>query len=186
MPWLSEYHLSLTAFSDASNSGWGGTIYFDPHKPTSVSAPWSREDRATSIKIREALALRNTLHVLSAQVQNARVDCYVDNQALVHVWQNGSSRSWELNHVLKEIFDITLNANLYLQLHYIPSADNPADYPSRLLSDLDCMLSPTAWMHVETVFGPHTIDLMAVTANVQLDQQGRPLKFYSPFPIIQS
>ena len=35
--------------------------------------------------------------------------------------------------------------NLSLSLHYVPSHLNPADQPSRVLSDLDCALSQDMW-----------------------------------------
>ena len=69
---------------------------------------------------------------------------------------------------------------------YVPSRDNPADAPSRGLSDLDCSLSLAAWHEVDTAFGPHTIDLMALPFNVQADRAGRPLRFFAPLPCPQA
>ena len=40
-------------------------------------------------------------------------------------------------------------------LHYIPGAVNPADFPSRILSDLDCTLALTAWHQIQRAYGPH-------------------------------
>ena len=39
---------------------------------------------------------------------------------------------------------------------------------------------------MDSTFGPHTIDLMALPSNVKLDRSGRPLKFFSPFPCVQA
>ena len=69
------------------------------------------------------------------------------------------SRSERVNNVLKEIFHLTLSANLHVILHFVPSEENPADHPSRVPSDLDCSLSPTSWQAIQRTFGPHTIDL---------------------------
>ena len=69
---------------------------------------------------------------------------------------------------------------------YVPSKDNPADAPSRSLSDLDCSLSPVAWNQVDTPFGPHTIDLMALPVNIQADRAGRPLRFFAPLSCTQA
>lgn len=63
----------------------------------------------------------------------------------------------------------------------MPSALNPADLPSRALSDTDCKLSPLAWKVVQQSYGPHTLDLLALASNVQCDQHGNPLRFYEPF-----
>jgi len=69
---------------------------------------------------------------------------------------------------------------------YVPTKDNPADAPSRSLSDLDCSLSLAAWHQVDTTFGPHTIDLMALPFNVQADRAGRPLRFFARLPCPQA
>ena len=79
-----------------------------------------------------------------------------------------------------------MRGNLQLNLHYIPSKDNPSDCPSLALSDLDCTLAPATWHKIQQAFGPDTVDLMALTANVMPDQSGNPLKFFSPFPTVQA
>ena len=72
--------------------------------------------------------------------------------------------------------------NLSLNLISVPSRKNLADTPSRSMSHLDCSLSPSAWHQVDSAFGPHTIDLMALPFNVQVDRASRPLRFFSLFP----
>ena len=57
-------------------------------------------------------------------------------------------------------------ANFALQLKHVPSSGNTADAPSRALSDSDCSLSTVAWARVQSRFGPHTFDLMSLTATV--------------------
>ena len=41
---------------------------------------------------------------------------------------------------------------------------------------------PSAWHQVDSAFGPHTIDLMALPFNVQVDRASLPLRFFSLFP----
>ena len=83
---------------------------------------------------------------------------------------------------MKDIFSLTLKFNLALKTFFVPSRENPADFPSRSLSDVDCRLSPLAWKLVDQAFGPHSLDLMALSSNVQCDSKGKPLRFFSPFP----
>ena len=52
-------------------------------------------------------------------------------------------------------------------------------------SDLDCSLSPSARHEVDSAFGPHTINMMALPLNIQDDRAGRSLRFFSPFPCAQ-
>ena len=39
------------------------------------------------------------------------------------------------------------------------------------------------WRLIDETFGPHSVDLMAIPANVRCDLLGRPLAFFSPFPL---
>ena len=92
------------------------------------------------------------------------------------------SSSPHISSTLKALFHFCAKRNLGLSLYHIPSKENPADTPSRTLSDLDAMLSDPSWSLVDRTFGPHSIDLMALPSNVRHDRHGRPLRFFSPFP----
>ena len=81
---------------------------------------------------------------------------------------------------LKDIFDCCREFNFSLDVHYVPSSENPADIPSRKVSDIDCMLSERAWEPVERLFGPHTFDLMSLDSNCQRDGEGRCLPHFTP------
>ena len=87
---------------------------------------------------------------------------------------------------MKSIFQFVFKRNILLSLHYVPSKENPANSPLCTLSDLDCSLSKDAWKCVETTFGPHSIDLMALPENVWHDRSGRPLRFFFRFPCFQT
>lgn len=186
LPWKSEFHHSCNVVSDASNSGWGAVLYLSHPTPISVNCLWTVEERSTPIACREALALEKALLVAVSYISNARIDCYVDSQVVVNIWNKQGSKSPLLNGVLKRIFHISLASNLTLHLHYIPSHRNVADSLSRSLSDLDSTLSQAAWELVDSKFGPHSIDLMAIPANVKCNRFGQPLTFYSPFPLRES
>ena len=109
---------------------------------------------------------------------------FVGNKALVSSWENQVSKSPEVSGVMKSTFQFSLARNLSLSLQYVPSQSNPVDSPSCTLSDLDASLDSQPWKVVESTFGPHSIDLMALPSNVKLDRSGRPLKFFSPFPCV--
>ena len=130
--------------------------------------------------------MRLTLENLLDRSANTRVDVFVDNKALVSSWENQVSKSPEVSGVMKSIFQFSLARNLSLSFQYVPSQSNPADSPSRTLSDLDASLDSQPWKLVESTFGPHSIDLMALPSNVKLGRSGRPLKFFSPFPCVQA
>ena len=59
---------------------------------------------------------------------------------------------------------------------------NLADTSSPGRSHLNCSLGPSALHQVDSAFGPHTIELMALPFNAQVDRASRPLRFFSLFP----
>jgi len=106
----------------------------------------------------------------------------VDSQVLVAGWERQVSKSPIISTTLKSIFQFCAERNLGLSLRYIPSKDNHADGPSRVLSDLGATLSEDSWKVIERTFGPHSIDLMALPSNARRDHSGRRLRFFSLFP----
>ena len=147
---------------------------------------WNEADRGRPIIVKEIQALRITLENLLHRSENTRVDVFVDNKALVSSWESQVAKSPDVSDVMKSIFQLSLSRNLSLSLQYVPNRNNPADSPSRTLSYLDASLDVKPWNLVDSTFGPHTIDLMALPSNVKLDRSGRPLKFFSPFPCVQA
>ncbi|KAK3698766.1 hypothetical protein QZH41_014521 [Actinostola sp. cb2023] len=91
-------------------------------------------------------------------------------------------KSPSITGVMKDLFAFSTKHNISLSVQFVPSKLNIADSLSRTVSDLDCTLSPTAWRTIESAFGPHSIDLMALPDNVRCNAAGRPLRFLSPFP----
>ena len=78
----------MQLFSDASNFGWGGCL-FSPGRPKVViRGYWDEADRGRPIIVKEIQALRLTLENLLHRSENARVDVFVDNKALVSSWES--------------------------------------------------------------------------------------------------
>ena len=48
------------------------------------------------------------------------------------------------------------------------------------------MLSRKAWQELEKRFGPHTIDLMSLDSNTQIDSKGEMLRHFTPFITLHS
>ena len=186
LPWKDEKHFQLDVFSDASDSGWGGILRLPDQPRQELHGHWDLSESDLPIVVKEALALLYVLRKVAGFISNARIDCFVDSATLVACWRKDGSRNTRVNNALKEIFHLTLSANLQVILHFVPSQQNPADSPSRIPSDRDCTLSPASWLIVQQAFGPHTIDLMATSANVQKDSTGRALPFFAPSPSPQA
>lgn len=88
-----------------------------------------------------------------------------------------------MHRVIKGLYGVTAKYNVDLYLMYVPSKDNPADAPSRLLSYHDCQLTVGSWAVVAGKFGPHTVDIMALDSNVMKSPTGEKLRHFSPFPM---
>ena len=94
------------------------------------------------------------------------MDAHVDNQALIGAWNNERSKSRMLNSTLKGLFQLTLDLDIILNLHYVPSKENLADEPSRQLNK--STLHTDIWHKIQEQLGAgtgHTIDLMSVDSN---------------------
>ena len=82
--------------------------------------------------------------------------------------------------MIKAVLRCSQEFNFSIDMQYVPSAENPADAPSRRQSDLDCTLSEEAWSHVQRLFGPHTFDLMSLDSNSRRDLHGNRLSHFTP------
>ena len=182
LPWKDEKHSQLNVFSDASGSGWGGILRLPDQPQQELDGHWDLSESDLPTVVKETLALLYVLRRVVGLISNARIDCFVDSATLVACWRKDGSRNTCVNNALKEIFHLTLSGNLQVMLHFVPSQQNPADSPSRIPSDRDCSLSPASWCIVQRAFHPHTIDLMATSANVHRDSSGRALPFLPPHP----
>ena len=83
---------------------------------------------------------------------------------------------------MKEIFNFVSSHNIDSPLYYVPSKLNDADAPSRQLSLADSSLAREAWLLVESTFGPHTVDLMALDSNAMCSADGCPLRHFTVGP----
>ena len=133
LKWKQEFHLQVHAFSDASNTGWGGSLHQPGKSPLETRGYWDTTERKLPIIVKESLALLRTLENLLHTHSNTRIDAFVDNKALLASWDNQVSKSPVISSVMKSIFQFVFKRNILLSLHYVPSKENPADSPSRTL-----------------------------------------------------
>lgn len=173
----------MSVATDASVSRWGARILSPIRRE--VFEYWSGEELTWDIAKKEATAINKMLWFCRDQVCNAQVDALVDNQAVIHAWNNQGGRSVALNNALKVLFATTAELNVFLCLFYVRSAENPADGPSRRLSSLDYCLTDRMWQNVQQDFGGssgHTFDLMVLDSNVMKDRFANSLPHLTPSP----
>ena len=141
LPCRDERHIRISLATDASASGWGGSITLSD-RTVEASDYWTKEEQELDISTKEALALDKVLLSFSDSLKNAWLDGLVDNQSVVYSWQRQGGRSMSLNRAIKKFFFTTSKLNIALHLAYITSKENEGDAPSRRLTTLDCKLHP--------------------------------------------
>ena len=131
------------------------------------------------------MAIHNSLLSCRDKVHNVGVHALVNNQAVVHAWNNQGGRSSLLNSVMKKLFATTMELNVCLHLSFIWTNENPADEPSCHLSSTDCQLTEDVWQIIQKEFGGpggHTFDLMVLDSNAMKDKSGNSLPHFTPGP----
>ena len=113
---------------------WGGILAL-PEAPKETRDYWFPDDLKVSggIAVKEAncKALYQILSTFRSELANGRVDAYVDNSNLIDFWNNESGRNIAVTNEMKDLFLLSMELNIVLNIHYVPSKLNMADPPSR-------------------------------------------------------
>ena len=187
LPRKDERHFRISLATDASASGWGGSLTLSDHV-VEVSDYWTEAEQGLDISTKEALALDKIPLSFPDSLRNAWVDGWLTTRQ----WSiRGNDRVGRvsLNGAIKKLFFTTAKLNISLHLSFILTGENEADTPSCQFTTLDCKLHPHIWAKVQEEFGGqrgHACDLMALDSNVMTDRDGSPLPHFTPHPSPQS
>ena len=182
--WRSERHAAISFTSDTSSSRWAAVIRL-PSGTLSVGDYWDEDIRGEHKNVKEMWAVLKGLQSLPEDIRDCRIDAKVDNIVAFHSWSGRGPRSRALTQISQLIFQFLVTRNLSLDMPFVPSNSNQADWFSRRLSPSDAMLSPKSWDLVQRQFGGvhgHDLDLMSLDSNVQCDGKGNPLRHFTPYP----
>ena len=178
--WRKERHLIVKLATDASGYKWAGSLLSNGTTVKKISDYFAPED-ARPIHQKETEAVIKTLISLGNSIAHHRVDVLTDSMALLGAWNRQGSRNTAFNACLKQLFHVTVDLDLDLQLKYVNTKDNPADAPSRSLSKQDARLAGPFWRQVDDIFGPHSSDLMALDSNCMVSKDGILLRHFTPY-----
>jgi hypothetical protein len=128
--------VDIRAFSDASSTVGIAIVINGYWRAWTLRPGWQTLNGQRDIGWAEGVGFDLlTLAILNARrkqpFNHFRVFC--DNQGIVNGWRNGRSCNWATNLVFHRILDCLerVSPNVSFHLCYVPSADNPADSPSR-------------------------------------------------------
>lgn len=196
-----SFMTAIRLTTDASDEGWG--CLFEDH--VSGADRWSPETAGLHINDKELRAVHQALRLHQQQIRNRRVLILCDNTTVCHLLNTGTTRSTALLAPLRRVWDFLLSNNIDFHARYIPSAQNPADAPSRRVDAYGQQLCPNLFQTINRRWGPHQVDRFADSANAQLpafhsfhqspDATGLPDAFandwgnqaswmYPPFPLV--
>ena len=187
-PWknLSNIFVKADVYSDASGRSFAGIIDV-PNGPTKVTAgEFSEKLLSQDIQVKEGEALRVTLSMIVQEmpdlIRGKTLVCKVDNQVVKAVLERkGTSHNLALNEIGKSIYWLMEKGEFFLSCEYVQSHLNISDKFTRESPGLESSLTEAAIRKIWDYFGPFQWDLMATTANVNKDLEGKPLAFFSRY-----
>ncbi|XP_022795666.1 uncharacterized protein LOC111334234 [Stylophora pistillata] len=136
--WMNNIHLSCyviyhgephaTLYTDASTTGWGCEFQGTP-----TGGSWSSIEAQHHINYLEMLAIKLGLKCFEEKVRHQHIKLMVDNMPTVTILNNmGTSHSWQLNELNKEIWTWCIDRGIWLTVAHIPGKTNVvADRESR-------------------------------------------------------
>ena len=132
------------AYSDASSEFGIAITIGSRWRAWRLATGWKSQGR--DIQWAEAAGFELlVLHLLSLSHEGDHLTVYGDNRGVVEGWWNRSSHNKPTNRIFRRILELSESHGRTIHTRYVPSAENPADAPSRghypphtlLLDDLD-------------------------------------------------
>jgi len=151
-------------YTDASMTGWGAAW----NGVVPARGFHSPARRCLHINIHEMAAVR--LAILSfvehLRPEGTVVRLMMDSLVSVHVINNGTSKSDAMMDELRRLQRVCSRFGVHVRASHLPSAVNHvADKLSRARDSTDWSLSDRAFRRLETMYGPHSVDLFATSLN---------------------
>ena len=161
---LSEKTADITIATDAST--FAGGIVGDNALGNNVTTfYWKKDEIEEPIHIKEALALKYALLQNKQSLSGKSVLLECDNMGVVKTFQFGSKNK-KLNAVITECHEIAIENNFKIQIIWVPTTEQKADEPSRLITQAEAELSKIIFEKLEkTVNWSFTLDAMATRFN---------------------
>jgi hypothetical protein len=170
-----RFPCSASLHTDASMAGWGGVI----NSTLPAHGFWRSTQQRCHITLLELKAVRFSVESFVNELRGRDVLHWCDNQAVVQILTNVTSRSPALMRELRKLWRLLDLADISLRVRYIRSAANVwADNLSRRENSDDWMLGWKYFESLEDRYGPHTVERFATANNTHLPRFNS--EFHSP------
>lgn len=156
----------LELFTDASNTGWGGSL-----NQVSTGGSWLLEETSLHINALELKAILFTLQAFRQEVKGKHVKVFCDNSTAVsYVNEMGGTRSLTCNDISLLIWDWCVDNDVWITCSHIPGKANyEADAASRTFNAWhEWKLDVKVFSSLCHIFGTPSIDLFASRLNKQI------------------
>lgn len=122
----------ITLFTDACLSGYGCVLFMEG----SVHIVAGNFLQQESINILESRALRYGIGMLPYLQQLTAINIFVDNTSCAGAFKKGRCSNYIMNNLLSSFHSELVAKNFLATIHYVRSALNCADGPSRLFENV--------------------------------------------------
>ena len=125
----SQSHLRL--YTDASDSGWGAVLFPGDGTVRIAAGRWTPMEASRDISERETMAVVNGVQAFGDFLCGSTFELHVDNTSVMWGIAKGYARSFHLNKRITELRSVLAPLGAAFTIHYVRSALNHADAPSR-------------------------------------------------------
>ena len=154
-----------TLHTDASKLAWGAVL----NSTVPAHGFWRPRDRSRHITYLELLAVHRALQAFLVQVKGRSTLLWCDNQSVVHILENRTTRSPEMMALLRRVWWLLDSSGVDLRVRWISTHENDyADALSRGSPHDMLQINDSCWERLQVRFGPHSVDRYASESNARL------------------
>ena len=155
----------LTIYSDASNSGWGGTC-----NGVCTNGLWSSAEKQLHINCLELKAAFLVLQAFTKDRDSCVIDLFSDNTTTVVCINKMGSTKVQCNATIRNLWLWCISRNIWVKALHLPDSDIiAADKQSRTTGlETEWSLDSTVFDNLNFLFGPFDVDLFARRINSKL------------------
>ena len=133
-----------------------------------ASGTWKVRERGHHITYLELLAVHRTVEAFARELEGRSVLLWEDNQAVMHIITNRTTRSPEMMELLRRLYKLLDQLGVSIHSRYIATDQNSlADALSRGSPFDELAIRDAAWAEIERDHGPHTADRYARASNTR-------------------